>query len=1120
MLKIISSYLNYLRDVSRKIISRSGFEQVLLDKSKKNPSFAFQIDEHFKTIPISNPSYQRLDEILKHIERNQDKQLFVGFGFVCGQRDGRTYAGPLLFTECDISKNGDISIDIDYSSLSLNYDLVSSLLGSYNIAEDEEYSASYEKEISLIDSIEEEISDIYDDDKLILSRIQQYSQSLLNIQPKGTTYSIVFNFTSQYAHSIFNRLSNNISQFSEIILGNTFDFKTEVINHKEGNSIFKQKIKFYNNAFYFINVIPDQLSTFIALNKLSNEIKEQNFGNPTLEKLLLNSLTNDKKELTQIGNDEILEIIRNKIPLNLSNAQKRAIKNAFECELSYIQGPPGTGKSYTISAIILTALFLNKKVLLISQKKPALEVVKEKTEPFFSNPNDKVNGLIYYDREARKIIKEQIKELLNHSQDSRILKKELNRINGNISAKSEELKLHLSKLADIEKNLSQTLHNEFEFKQKNDSFLSYLKEVFSKNYHTLDSSHKFSLIPNNNKADKLLSDLSKYYSLQSKNAVIKLYEKKIINLLLDKFHLNMDYLLKDFPNYAISILELNKYYTETKKKEREIKFSCEKLRNEISHYKSIIDKLQKELIRQKFNFNLYSSLSDENFRRELGKFSAMLHFTKSSEIQSRMNEVNFEIISDIIPFWAAEIRHLGHLFPMKPDLFDLVIVDEASQVNLAEVLPAFYRGKNICIVGDHKQLNVRSTGIGFQLSKKFDVLTWQKQNKEYLNYVSAKSKNLTVTDASILDFIMSEYNNIIPPSIMLDEHFRSMPHLANFTNTFYKDSGGLKIMTETCEKVHTKSFIWLKIDGKRTDNKEVREEALEVIKVIKKITSPHQQLDFSDSFSIPEQLQGKLQSIGIISMLRNQCNLIQSHIDEKIDSKLIENYKIMVGTPEEFQGNERDVMIFSLALDEDCKHSVGFYQDSKRLNVATSRARLLTIFIYSAIPKNFDKVISYLKYFKGEINPDDIDSSEESFISSNYNNWSFNVGAYESDYERHVYGYLISYIKTRSDKIKIYNQVQSCGQKRLDFVLYNEANKKSVALEVDGSYHFLDNQYGRIYSQEHIERIEILKRAGWNIINTPYYKWYKDGWLSNSDNEIFNSEIERIYTELDSYLFS
>ncbi len=70
-------------------------------------------------------------------------------------------------------------------------------------------------------------------------------------------------------------------------------------------------------------------------------------------------------------------------------------------------------------------------------------------------------------------------------------------------------------------------------------------------------------------------------------------------------------------------------------------------------------------------------------------------------------------------------------------------------------------------------------------------------------------------------------------------------------------------------------------------------------------------------------------------------------------------------------------------------------------------------------------------------------------------------------------------------------------------------------MEVDGIYHFdLD---GKTYSQAHLERIEILKRAGWEIINTPYYKWYKNGWLDES-SELLKQEVERIYKELDKVL--
>lgn len=1115
----VISYLNYLRDVSRKIISRSGFEQVLLDKSKKNPFFAVKIKENLTSISYNDSLYKHFTEILKHIDRNPDKQLFIGFGFICGKWDDRTYAGPLVFTECDISSGQEITIDVDFNSLTLNYDLISSLLGSLNIGEDEEYSANLEDEISLVDKIEKIISDIYTEENNILHKIQNYCQTLAIPEPRGTTTQIIFKFTVEFSKKIFSEIKILFQKFNDIDIGKDFDFNIQVQNHREQNdSIFDQNLKFYNTTFYFVNVIPDELSTFIALKKLSNEITEQNFENPTLKKLLLNSLTNSREKLTKVVNEKIYEIINNQIPLNLSKTQKRAIKNAFEYELSYIQGPPGTGKSYTISAIILTALFLGKKVLLISQKKPALEVVKEKTEPFFSDYSENINGLIYYDINARKEIRRQISKLLNECRNLDDLERELNSIRNNITKKTKDLDSHILEIKDLEEKLHQTLDNEYDFKSENDCFIKYVNEVFSKNYHPLDNNHKFTFISTNSKIDFILDQLSKFYSLPYKNAAIKLYEKKITNLLIDKFHLNIDLLLDDFPGYAEAILKLNKYFSKTRIKRSKIKYSCDKLRNEISYHKSILEDFQKEILHQKFKLNLFSLLMDEDYKKELENFSKMLNFTKASEIQSRMKGIDFNKIIDLFPFWAAEIRHLGRLFPMKPDLFDLVVVDEASQVNLAEVLPAFYRGKNICIVGDHKQLNVRSTGIGFQLSKRFDVLTWQRHNADYLNYASAKSKNLTVTDASILDFIMSEYNNIIPPSVMLDEHFRSLPQLANFTNTFYKDLGGLKIMTETCEKVHTKSFICIKIDGKRNEKKEIKEEANKVIEVIKIITSTNRHLDFQDTLELPEQLQGKILSIGIITMLRNQCNLIQSLIDKYFVSEIIDKHKIMVGTPEEFQGNERDIMIFSLGLDENCRHSIGHYQNAQRLNVATSRARLLTIFVYSSIPNNFNRIISYLKYFKGELDTDDIQESEENIVPSSFSNWSLDINAYESDFERKVYFYLDKYIKQKTDSIRIYNQVKSCGQKRLDFVLYNEENKKSVAVEVDGSYHFIDNQYGKSYSQEHIERIETLTRAGWKIINTPYYKWYNSGWLCDENNEIFREELKRIYSELDKYL--
>jgi hypothetical protein len=86
----------------------------------------------------------------------------------------------------------------------------------------------------------------------------------------------------------------------------------------------------------------------------------------------------------------------------------------------------------------------------------------------------------------------------------------------------------------------------------------------------------------------------------------------------------------------------------------------------------------------------------------------------------------------------------------------------------------------------------------------------------------------------------------------------------------------------------------------------------------------------------------------------------------------------------------------------------------------------------------------------------------------------------------------------------------------LDFVLYNKNNKKFVGLEVDGPHHFEGDGLSN-YADWHIERIEKLKRAGWNIINTPYYKLYLKGWL-DQDHPIVRGELERVRKELEHCL--
>ena len=91
-------------------------------------------------------------------------------------------------------------------------------------------------------------------------------------------------------------------------------------------------------------------------------------------------------------------------------------------------------------------------------------------------------------------------------------------------------------------------------------------------------------------------------------------------------------------------------------------------------------------------------------------------------------------------------------------------------------------------------------------------------------------------------------------------------------------------------------------------------------------------------FQIPELKNGKI-SIGILSFTREQVNFMRSEAEKRFTSEEIKESKLMIGTPEEFQSNEKDVMIFAPSLDADQKMSKAHMENPNRFNVATSRAK-------------------------------------------------------------------------------------------------------------------------------------------------------------------------------------
>jgi hypothetical protein len=1125
--KRIISYLQYLRDVSRKIVSRGGFEKCFLEKAN---GYALQFEELPDRIGYRNELYHEVKRYCNFIDGTYNKKAFIGYGMVAGTKS-RIYAAPILYLECELYEdNGEIAVEPDIGTVRFNYDLVSALSDSYSLSDS--YYRNFEEDIDDFNHIEREL---IEDIESKLESIKHFNSNMLsgfaeNVFELVSEKSDIFKDIKRYEYG------KGKYQFDE----ERFLFESRASRKNKSaigdvKSIFESPLSYIAANHLFVSRVPDALSTYKALDAFVQTIQKSNFDNSTLEKLLINALSGDKRQIGFLDNqDDVQNAINSSVPLSLSSSQIKAIKNAWLHDISYIQGPPGTGKSHTISALVLTALAMNKKVLVVSQKSAALKVVKEKVEPLLTNDDDTTIGMCYYDGEikTRAALRNYCKYLSevfssNHHAEQKF-QDQIDNCQKTLKEKFEELR-------EQEKRLSSVLEAHRAHNKANEDFIR-ARDRFKE--HIAPIPVKFVFVPVNN-IDKYRIVLDRVSMLETTTRTLasRLYLKKFKDHLISHFNIDVTWIndggIYDFGDALIKLCSL---FFDVKQAEKQINIDANIVRAKIKNINEDILQVQRTLLKLNYQYKVLrvffsnSKHYNQKYRIEIEKFCGMLFNANTKLIEQKMSQIDFSLVTDVMPFWAAEIRNIGHLLPLKPGIFDFVIVDEASQVNLAEIIPAFYRGNHICIVGDHAQLSLSASGLTFALKGRYDELCWEKYNKEFLSFKKAKERDLIVSKASILDFIKNDNYEPFIPETMLDEHYRSLPHLARYTNyQFYRDKnhpeGKLLVMTETPQRIDINCFQTVLVQGERGDSenpnaKYIHEEAEEVIKIVRALVEPTK----SSKYKIPEHIKGKAFTIGILSMIRDQVNLIKELLKKNFPNALEEyginpDSNLGIGTAEEFQGNERDIMIISLCLDK-AGRSYGFHQDDKRLNVATSRARSFTFIVYSPFPQTFAKLHAYIAYADG--NNFHIDSKISKIAQYSITRNSLPPLQYdelESDFERMVCEYLNEYIKTHTGKyeLTLHNQVNACGQKRLDFVIHNHTNGKFSAVEVDGRYHFKAFP-PKDFTTAHIERMNILTRAGWRIINTPYYCWYNNGWLCEDDIPIFKNELSRIYQELDKYL--
>lgn len=317
-------------------------------------------------------------------------------------------------------------------------------------------------------------------------------------------------------------------------------------------------------------------------------------------------------------------------------------------------------------------------------------------------------------------------------------------------------------------------------------------------------------------------------------------------------------------------------------------------------------------------------------RSTLGAVAALATALRSgrSARRDQLRRLDDAKLARALPLWVGTLADVDDLLPAVPSLFDLVILDEGSSIDQVLAAPALLRGARALIAGDPHQLR--------HVSFLSDDLLESLLAAHGLTRPTLASR-LDVRRNSIFDVAAG-----VAPVTVLNEHFRSRPHLVQFVaKRLY--GGDLHIATRSPATESKDCIAVLRLTGRRDRVGVVREEVDRTIRELRSL------------------LAEGARSVGVVTPFRAQADALEEATLSSFDVDELEALDLRIGTVHAFQGIERDVVIASLGLGPDeGAASWRFVEDPHLLAVFLTRARDRLIFLLSTEPPKGGLVAAYL----------------------------------------------------------------------------------------------------------------------------------------------------------------
>lgn len=592
-------------------------------------------------------------------------------------------------------------------------------------------------------------------------------------------------------------------------------------------------------------------------------------------------------------------------PFNFNASQKKAVENALAYPLTIIEGPPGTGKTQTVLNIIANAVMRGESVAVVSSNNSATANVVEKLQ---KHGIDFITAYLgNYDNKQEFInAQKPLPDLKNWKlpcEEERAINQSLHSLHASLNemlAKKNEL----SQTRQQFRALNLEYKHFCEYANYSDEFVSrYLNQT------------------NANTALELWLECEKYAERGKSPGIfarlVNRFRRGVVNKLF----------YSEPPETMIALCQKRWYMAK------------------IDEIECLVLQLKKELDGFDFDtkMSICSDLSMKLFRSYLAE--KYMHTGRSKftldDLRNRPNDFGGEY-----PVILATTYSLRNSLSHKV-MYDYVIIDEASQVNLVTGALALSCAQKAVIIGDLKQLpNV----VAPDLERRTDSIFSEFNLPEAYRY---KNHSLLATVSELFPQV---------PRTLLREHYRCHPQIIEFCNQkFYNNQ--LVVLTEPTSERQPLVVYKTRKGNHARDN--VNQRQIDVIK----------------NEVIPQQCLGdNTVSLGIVTPYRNQTNALQ---------EVFCNTSIQADTVDKFQGRERDVIILSTV---DNKISE-FTDNANRLNVAVSRAIKQLIVVMNgeddAPDTNIGDLVRYIKY-----------NNIDTIHSSTYSVFDYLYGSYRNERNR------------------------------------------------------------------------------------------------------------------------